>query len=541
MKNDSSLPMIITRFLNNLGFKVERTEKRTDIKDDKCEVFRAYSTPLERGLKDYEHPVFKYGTDLGDSINVVCLFGWKGASTIIQIIANQLQLNGPTIVLNDGAMTIVERNSLAKEFKSNTSGQNSYLLIDRVLLLFLASLNVGDRMVAMLRCTLPYTFEQLFSTGVGAVSDEMFMGRIFERNAITSDTGPCLVYGGRQLGKTALLRRARNISHHPDEKLFSVYLDIKDKGEDGLVKDLSKELGFIGFDASASGIEEVCDKLRALYESRSFYRLQIFIDEVDHFFDETTKDDYKALDCIMQLMSRTNQKIKFIFAGLHNVARMHSASKSNGRLVQFSKHICIAPLSPKDARKLIERPLSYLGFSIGEHELALILANTNSYPGLLHLFCSSLVQSACENYSRYYSVDKNPPYRLSDEQLKDIFSTGGMEDALAKNVKSTINDLDYRYRVISNLVAHLALKDRASGRNNLYGYSASEILAVMEIPCLTSMEAMDFEVLLSEMTEMGILWSKPGSGLFRLRNEKFLEIIGTPDEIEHCIIEASLK
>jgi hypothetical protein len=106
-------------------------------------------------------------------------------------------------------------------------------------------------------------------------------------------------------------------------------------------------------------------------------------------------------------------------------------------------------------------------------------------------------------------------------------------------VKSTINDLDERYRIISNLVAHLVLEDKKAGKSNLYGYSPTEIRDVMPtIPCLAALEPRDFEVLISEMAEMGILWTKPGSGLYRLRNEKFLEIIGTEDEISYCILKA---
>ncbi|MDR1541335.1 MAG: hypothetical protein LBU32_25740 [Clostridiales bacterium] len=538
-KNLSNAPATIKKFLTYLGFRVEGVEKRIEFKDDNFDVFKAAVKPLGSGLKDYEHPVFKYGTALGDSINVVCLFGSKGASTIIQIITRQLQMNGPTIVLMDGALTLFERGSVAKEFKSRTSGQNSFLLIDRILLLYLGTLNVGNRMVAMLRCTLPYTFEQLFSTGVGAVNDEMFIGRIAERNEICNDTGPCLVYGARQLGKTALLRRARNIQHQPQNKMYAVYKDIKDKNAEEMIEELKREMSLIGFEISGQTLEDVCGELRMLYERGAISRLQVFLDETDSFFEDIAKSGYSLLHCFVQLMRETNQKIKFVFAGLHNVAHTHSATKNNSELGQFSKSICISPLSSKDARLLIERPLSYLGFKIGEHEMALILANTNSYPGLLHLFCSTLVQSACENYNKYYSADKNPPYELTDEQLMDIFSSGGIEDALREKVKSTLIDLDDRYKLIANLIAYLTREDRKNGENNLYGYSPETIREVITIPCLQALDAGDFKVLLSEMVDMGILWSKPNSGLYRLRNEKFLEIIGTEDEVLYVLLSAS--
>ncbi len=44
----------------------------------------------------------------------------------------------------DGILSLAERRTIAATFKAMTSGQNSFLLIDRVLLLFLASLDEGD-------------------------------------------------------------------------------------------------------------------------------------------------------------------------------------------------------------------------------------------------------------------------------------------------------------------------------------------------------------------------------------------------------------
>lgn len=34
--------------------------------------------------------------------------------------------------------------------------------------------------------------------------------------------------------------------------------------------------------------------------------------------------------------------------------------------------------------------MSYLGFKIGMPQIELILSNTNSYPGLIHMFCNAL-------------------------------------------------------------------------------------------------------------------------------------------------------
>ncbi len=532
----------IKGFLNGLGFTITDIQLNIDIyKDDQYEVYKATAVPLKSGLKDYAHPVFKYGTMQDKTMNVVCLYGCKGTSTLINIMTKKLQLNGPVIVLMDGILSLPERREIAEKFKAMTSGQNSFLLIDRVLLMFLASLNEGDRMVALLKCTLPYTFEQLYSKGVGAVPDEMFIGRIAERNDICNEMGPSLVYGGRQLGKTALLLRARSIQHQPTDKMYAIYIDIKDKGEEDLLEKLQKELEKINLIGEKySSFDEICEKILRLYSAGSISRLQVFIDEADAFFEEAAKNRYATLNKYIQLMRSTNNKIKFIFAGLHNVAHTSKALEYNGLALQLGTPLCISPLSPSDARKLIERPLSYLGFKIGERQLALILAHTNYYPGLIHLFCYSLIQSVSDNYKKYYSAKTdNPPYLLTDDQLKAIYNDADMEKEIKNRIAATINNLDKRYKTIANIIADLYFEDKERGVSNFYGYDRKTIQEWMEIPYIVALDDADFNSLLDEMVNMGILWTKPSSGLYRLRQQKFLNIIGDHDEVETTLLYES--
>ena len=163
------------------------------------EVFQVSAEKTSPTLKDYSHPIYKFGTDLSDPMYVVCLYGCKGAPTLINVMTGELQLSGSTIVLMDGSLTVADRHLVASKFKADTSGQSPFLLIDRVLLLYLASLDEGDRQKAMLYCTLPYTFEVLYGSGSGAVPEEMFIGRVSEMNDLRNEQGPSLVYGGRQL------------------------------------------------------------------------------------------------------------------------------------------------------------------------------------------------------------------------------------------------------------------------------------------------------------------------------------------------------
>ena len=320
-----------------------------------------------------------------------------------------MQLGGNTIVLMDGALSLTDRRKVAEQFKSQTSGQNSFLLIDRVLMLYLATLDAGERLVAMFKCTLPYTFYQPFSKDGGSIADEMFYGRKAELNDILLPTGSCLVYGGRQLGKTALLERARSIAHQPAEKKFALYIDIYREGQSGLLTRLNRELDQINLTNKACwSLEEICRELENGFNTGKIIQLHLFIDETDEFLSEASTDNYSVLRPLLNLKRRTKNQFKFVLAGLHNVARSRHALDNNGILPQLGAPLCIKPLSPADAKKLVERPLSYLGFKMGEQQLALILANTNYYPGILHFFCYTLVQSVSDKYTMHYRADDNP-------------------------------------------------------------------------------------------------------------------------------------
>ena len=56
---------------------------------------------------------------------------------------------------------------------------------------------------------------------------EIFIGRKYELEKIESPTGVNIVYGGRQLGKSALLRMARKDIDHDENGDRAILVDIK--------------------------------------------------------------------------------------------------------------------------------------------------------------------------------------------------------------------------------------------------------------------------------------------------------------------------
>lgn len=545
-KNDTNTSAKVQSFLTGLGFRVKEAPVRDNSfsRTAMYEVYRVSAEKTSPRLKDYAHPIYKFGTDLSDPMYVVCLYGCKGASTLINVMTGDLQLSGSTIVLMDGSLTVADRHLVAAKFKADTSGQSPFLIIDRVLLLYLASLDEGDRQKAMLHCTLPYTFEVLYGSGSGAVPEEMFIGRVSEMNDLRSEQGPCLVYGGRQLGKTALLNRASKTIHNPQNLEYSFCVDVKDEGSAALLEKVNRHLEKLHLlDGPCSSLKVLCETLQSAYEDGKLRRLQIFVDEVDELFAEFAHNDFKALRPFIVLRDTTSHHVKFVFAGTHNVAATDKADMENNNLVHMGKPLCIEPLSTSDAIRLIRIPMSYLGFEIGDEQIELILSNTNSYPGLIHMFCNALVQSVCRDYEIYYSsrqAKENPPYHISDEQMRAVFKEKDIRKEIGTRVMATIK-LNRKYRVISCLLAHMVYEDRESEHNRLYGYGVRELLDYnrkeLQIPALNEMPEKDLETLLDEMVHMGILWKNPQTQQFRFRQQDFLHYIGTSDQIIEFLLD----
>ncbi len=545
-KNDSGNVNAVVNLLKYIGFDTVKAERHPLEKaGDKYNHYKVYVTPVQKHLRDYPHPIASNGTLMNDYINVVCLFGSNSANELINIMTNKLQLGGNTIVLMDGALSLIERRKVAEEFKAETSGQNAFLLIDRVLMLYLATLDAGERLVAMFKCTLPYTFYQPYSKGSGPIADEMFYGRKAELNDILLPTGTCLVYGGRQLGKTALLERARSITHQPAEKKFALYIDIREKGQSELIERLNQSLENMRLiDKTCHSLEEICKELESNFAKKRIVQLYLFIDEADEFLSESSMDNYSVLWPFVDLKRKTKNQFKFVLAGLHNVARSRRALDNNGILPQLGAPLCIRPLSPADAKKLVERPLSYLGFRMGEQQLALILANTNYYPGILHFFCYTLVQSVSDNYKSYYSVTGgNPPYILKDDQMKAIFASEDLNNNIKDKLHLTLN-LDTRYKMIANVIAFMNYEDERNENAQWQGYyDVNDILKNIrentDSPHLGDLSQSDLEALLYEMADMGILSSKPNSKMFRFRKNSFLQLIGSEDDVLSALLEES--
>lgn len=536
LRKDATNANQIKKLFTCLGLNVTQASK---VNDRREEMFQIVVAPTPKSMADYRHPIAAFGTQLKSPMNVIVLYGNRTEKQLVDTISS-LDLGGISIVLIDSPFDAARRRLIGEIFHTKTSGQNPFLLIDQVLFLYLAMHQVTERLPALLKCTLPYTTYQPFVRDGGSTTDEMFCGRTQELATIIDPNGACVVYGGRQLGKTALLERVESRCSKPEKNVFAVYSSIiRIKNEDEVVSTLISDIekktsGKIKLHGCKT-LKELCGELSLLFSNRKIISMHLLIDEVDDFLGAIASQSYKQLQPLVDLKRETRNNFKFVIAGLHNVCRAKNATRENGIFGQLGAPLCIKPLSPTDALKLLSRPLSYLGFQIDRYpHLETILTKTNYYPGILQFFGYMLVQTLIGQYSKYYrAVNGNPPFTLQDEQLGSVMNSSDLNKSIKDKFRLSL-ELDSRYFMIARCITmlyHYHENNRSSGR--WLGFKVEEIVEMAkayDIHCLED-ETMDgYKNLLDEMEEMGIL-SQPENGLYRLRRSSFVDIIGENSEV----------
>jgi hypothetical protein len=381
----------------------------------------------------------------------------------------------------------------------------------------------------MLACSLPYTgTKQLFSTtSTIPIADEMYIGRSGEMSKILDMNGPVVVYGGRQLGKTALLQRAKNRFHMPAGNDFSVFIDVKScENENTFVSLARSELGDIGIKLpETNSISGLCDGLRAWFKQGN-RRLLMLIDEADRLLSKlAATDNYASLTPLETLCRAADGRFKFVFAGIHNV--FLAAKEANTIFGHFGNPLCVKPMSRADAYKLLARPLNYLGFSVNPDMLLRLLVNTNFYPGVVHFVGAELIETLRNKYAEHFNDKNNPPYDLTERLIGAIMSSEALTRCIEERIRLTL-EVDPAYLAIAQCIALLYyLEDEKRGR----GYTPEEILncaSDLGVEGLNGVSKGKCIHLLSELCDMSILVEI--GGLYRLRQLRFLNIIGKSGE-----------
>lgn len=484
------------------------------------------------------HPIAKFGTKL-EFLSVIILYGSGNPEKIVSSVMEREP--GTSILLMDYHVSKNVRSQFAKAFRTHGMQDKYFLLIDRVLALFLTLQDTGSRLSTLLQCTLPYTSCIPFTKGSGYVAPEMFYGRERELADIRSPEGSSIVYGGRQLGKTSLLRRAETLEHNPGKLKFAVYSDLTANGLNKAFENGFSEPDFVssiihsvnakvpGLLKASNTIQAMCDNIESLISSKKAASFMLLLDEADSFLDSIRGENYEPLLPLVNLRKSTEHKFRFVLAGLHNVMRAKKYAADNNPLGQLGYALCIRPLSPFEAQRLLLEPLEYLGFRIDpERHLETILTATNYYPGVIQYFGYTLLEKFTDRCVNSGSDEIMPPFPVDDSLLGSVIASQELTEAATHTLRLSLS-LD-KYFMLAQCIAYLYYSGDGGNSGSFRGFTVSEIIeADSELTqCMAGESYESYDAMLREMSDMRIL-SRLSNGSYRFRRQSFVRSIW-PDE-----------
>ena len=439
----------------------------------------------------------------------------------------------PAIVLHFGCLG-ADRNEIRKRA---TREHRLFLVIDESLVLFLAG-RASNRLSALFRCTLPYSAAHPYATTSGLVPRELFYGRRSERSTIMDPFGACFIYGGRQLGKTALLRQVEQDYTGPDR--VAKWIDLKvneiDRAPDlwSVLQRALRPSHVVRRDReidpeNRKQVESLLREIREWLDARPTRRLLLLLDEADHFLEVDSENDFQESARLKGLMDETNRRFKVVFAGLHNVLR--TTRHANHPLAHLGDPICVGAMTSngewKEAQALVREPLQAVGCRFGRDDLSTrILAHTNYYPSLIQLYGAELMR-------RLRDSDRAFPYDIGDDDIDDAYSSGELRSAIRERFLLTLQ-LDQRYEVIAYALAY-ELKE---GADLDRGLERDRIFEATRFwwPEGFDLRDVKFDMLLQEMEGLGVLRAiQPG--WYTLRNPNILLLLGSRDDIEKALTQ----
>lgn len=497
-----------------------------------------------RPNRDAQIPAF--GSKLGGRLRVLLVWG-QPTEDLLMTYADHDQSGDSLLIAHFGTMSAAARAKFATRVE-RTGGPVA--ILDDAALAYLAACGNRQLGVAM-SILMPFAaVNPYIRMKRGAVAEEMFYGRDLERVQVIDPDGTQVLYGGRGLGKSALLRYAAEKFESSAEagQRIAIYLSLdsvaagaafsKDALWVGLRNELTKREVLPAPTGKAKKTGDVYDQVRAgMLDWRnkdSRNRLLILLDESDQFFEADAPAflDTKRLRDIGVV---TDNNIKVVFAGLHSVQR-YAKSARNGPFSHLAQRpTVIGPLRPQFAADLLTVPLGVLGYEFADDNLVNRVLGYCSYqPFLLQMFGHRLVEALHAKRRDGLAVDQ-PPYMVTDDDVAVVERNRDLRADITSAFQDTLN-LDPRYNVIANVLAYHAFR---------FGFDARLQDAELREECLSwwragfeSLDSESFRAYLNEMDGLGVVAPNTDGRGWRLRSPNVLNMIGNRSEVERQLLMA---
>ncbi len=536
---------VIARLFSEIGFVVRGVEATTRIPNTSV----VETVRLEG--RD-QSPVPMYGSGAHGRYRVICCWNRPAVEDLMQY-THQRGGGPPPIVLYFGRLTERQRKQLAGVCRER---QETLVVLDETVLVFLCG-ERGSRLSALFHCTLPFTHVMPYHTQGGIAPPEMFFGRVHETEAVRSPRGPCFLYGGRQLGKTAILKAVEQREHRPTEDRYAFFVDLKNH-DIGVLRDVADiwpllwrmlgDGGAIPVDVkepsakNGGRIERFLDALVRHFAPDQGRTLLLLLDEADRFLEVDSREQQKGVAAsgyresirLKRLMDDTERSIKVVFAGLHNVLR--TVEQANHPLGQFGKPIHVGPLlhngEMRAARDLLLRPLLAAGYRLPGDLVTRILGQTNYYPSFIQPYGAELIDAMLSQSAGA------PPFTVTPEVVEAAYRGKGLREFTRERFQWTL-DLDKRYEVIAYSIAWLCLSEENALVTGFPRRRIYEEAATWWPAGFAESSGEEFASLLDETVGLGVLRTTgtEEARAYTLRNPNVLLLMGTKDEIEEKLLE----
>lgn len=533
----------LTLLLDALGFFGVKVTEQPKI--GRVDNYLVSIKKVEGRKVNYKHPIAAFGSKAAeDGFRVVCLFGKYDADRLIEEFKNIADTKN-TLVLLDYALPLSDRRRLARKIKSDL-GDKVFAVLDRVLLMFLVrDYSVQFINQILMYAMMPFSYCQPYVWDSSKVMPpEIFMGRKDELEKIESPAGVNIVYGGRQLGKSALLKMAKMNIDNDENHDRAVFIEIKGLNYERAAKKIGHELydaGILDKDIDTTDWDDLSRAIkRRLQDDKLPYipYLLLLLDEADTFIESCESVNFQPFDALKDIQSVGMDRFKFVIAGLHNIVRFkRDAALSNNSVLTHLTSITIKPFDNREARQLLEEPLYYLGLRFPKDKqslVSLILANTNYFPGLIQLYCANLIEAMRKNdYAGYDQVD-TPVYEVNPNHIKKVLSDSYFMNQIREKFEITLKlDEDNMYYIIALLMAYL-YHQNANFATESEGFSAKDIIEAAKeysVKKVATQKEDVIEGLMQELMELNIL-RQTVNDLYLFSRYSFFQMMGTSADVE---------
>ncbi|MGW2058720.1 hypothetical protein ACWCOZ_33230 [Streptomyces sp. NPDC001840] len=477
-----------------------------------------------------------FGSALRGKLRVMLVWGQPTPEALAARV-HQDPSQDSLLVAYFGTLSAQDRTVLA----ARSVGRRPMVVLDDAALAHLAAR--GNQLLdSAMRVLLPFSAVNPYvSEKRGRVAEEMFFGRREELDSVQDPAGNQVIFGGRGLGKSALLKAAgKKFTAQAPTSHVSLALSL-DSTFNGTSAQPSTVWNIIGrklleqdalslprrvrADATLT-YDQVLIGINTWLNSGSGRRMLIMLDEADGFF-EADSPRFMETRRLRDLTSETNDGVKVVFAGLHSVQR-YATLAVNNPFSHLSQHpTVIGPLEPQDAANLLLKPLAVLGYRFSEAALVhRILGHCSYQPFLLQMFAHRLVQTM---HARRAEGAAGPLYSITRADVERVQSDKDLQRSITAAFHDTLR-LDSRYNMIANVVAHHA---------HHHGIDARMSHAELRDECtywwaegFRDLDPDQFRAYLTEMEGLGVLAPDPEHRGWHLRSANALSMIGALEDVD---------